>query len=237
MLITQAIAQAIERTLRQIAHWTFLRVLALGLLLSVAALLLAGALAAWAVGEGYTGPHDWLNTLLAWAAGLLTIWLGYVFFVPLSSVVIGMFLDPVVDTVEERFYPHRRAGPPLGLARACWLGVRLGAIILIANLAVIPLYLLTIWIPFFAVALFYGLNAYLLGWGFYDLVATRHFAGPDYTRMRKSMRGEQLLFGLLVTVLYMVPILNLAMPILATAMMVHLLHGKLEEGDEPVVPS
>ena len=98
---------------------------------------------------------------------------------------------------------------------------------LIANIAVLPLYILTIWIPFFALGLFYVLNAYLLGWGFYDLVATRHMTGARYRDFRKFLRGELLLFGLLITALYFVPLLNLTLPVLGTAMMVHIVHAKL----------
>lgn len=220
------IPQALERTLRQAADPAFLRVLSLGLLLSLAALAAAGALAGWLVGQQEVADGAW-STLLQWAAGLAVVWLGFLFFVPLSAVVIGVFLDPIVDAVEARFYPQNRAGPPLGLVRAGWLGLRLGGIVLAANIVVIPLYILTIWIPFFAMVLFYGLNAYLLGWGFYDLVATRHFDKVGYRRVRKAMRGEQFLFGVLVTTLYFVPVLNLALPVLATAMMVHLIQGQL----------
>lgn len=113
-----------------------------------------------------------------------------------------------------------------GLA-TLWLGAKLGVIVLIANIVVAPLYILTIWIPFFAIGLFYILNAYLLGWGFYDLVATRHMSGARYRDFRKSLRGELLLFGLLITALYFVPLLNLALPVLGTAMMVHIVHAKL----------
>lgn len=223
------IPQALERTLRQTADLAFWRVLVLGLVLSVAALIAAGALAGWLVGQQELAAEGGWATLVQWAAGLAVVWLGFLFFVPLSAVVMGLFLDPIVDAVERRFYPDDPAGPPLGLVRAGWLGLRLGVIVLAANIVVIPLYILTIWIPFFAMVLFYGLNAYLLGWGFYDLVATRHFDRAGYNRVRKTMRGDLFLFGVLVTTLYFVPVLNLALPVLGAAMMVHLIHGRLAQ--------
>jgi uncharacterized protein involved in cysteine biosynthesis len=221
------LGMAMERALRQIRDPVFLRVLFWGLLLTALLLALAVAAAAWGAGQGYVAKEGWLNAALAWLAGLATLWLGALLFVPLSAIAIGLFLDPVVDAVEAKYYADRRAGPRLGILRAGWLGAKLGVIVLIANIVVAPLYILTIWIPFFAIGLFYILNAYLLGWGFYDLVATRHMSGARYRDFRKSLRGELLLFGLLITALYFVPLLNLALPVLGTAMMVHIVHAKL----------
>lgn len=221
------LSMAIGRTLRQVRDPIFMRVLLLGLALTALMLALAVTAAVWGAGHSYVAPEAWLNTALTWAAGLATLWLGAVLFVPLSAISIGLFLDPVVDTVEARYYADRRAGPRLGIIRAGWLGAKLGLIVLLANIAVLPLYILTIWIPFFAMGLFYFLNAYLLGWGFYDLVATRHMTGERYRDFRKFLRGELLLFGLLITALYFVPLLNLTLPVLGTAMMVHIVHAKL----------
>jgi uncharacterized protein involved in cysteine biosynthesis len=218
---------AIQRTIRQIPEPAFFKVLIMGLLLTALALIAATVAAGWAAPLAYESDWGWVNTLLQWAVHLVTVWLAFILFVPLSAVFVGLFLDSVVDTVEERYYPHRRAGPPLGVVKAGWLGLRLAAAVLVFNVAVLPLYVLTLWIPFAAVVIFYGVNAYLLGWGFYDLIATRHMEARDAARHRRTIRSELLLSGLLVTFLFTVPVVNLVAPILGAAFVVHIFHATL----------
>jgi uncharacterized protein involved in cysteine biosynthesis len=218
---------AIQRTIRQIPEPAFFKVLVIGLLLTALALLAATVAAGYVSPLVYESDWNWLNTLIQWAVQLAAVWLSFILFVPLSAVFVSIFLDSVVDAVEARFYPHRLAGPPLGLVKAGWLGLRLGAVVLVANVAALPLYLLTFWIPFVAVAIFYGINAYLLGWGFYDLIATRHMETRDAARHRRTIRTELLLTGLLITLLFSIPVINLAAPILGAAFFVHIFHATL----------
>lgn len=218
---------AIQRTIRQIPEPAFFKVLIIGLVLTALALIAATAAAGWVTPLVWESEWSWLNTLIEWAVGLAAIWLGFILFVPLSALFVGLFLDSVVDAVEARYYPHRRAGPPLGVVKAGWLGLRLAAAVLVFNVAALPLYLLTFWIPFAAIAIFYGINAYLLGWGFYDLIATRHMEARDAARHRRTIRTDLLLSGLLITFLFTVPVLNLGAPILGAAFFVHIFHATL----------
>ncbi len=218
---------AIQRTIRQIPEPAFFKVLIMGLLLTALALVAALAASHWVTPLVWKSDWSWLNTLIEWAVSLAAVWLAFILFVPLSAVFVGLFLDSVVDTVEARYYPHRRAGPPLGVVRAGWLGLRLAGAVLVFNIAALPLYLLTFWIPFAAIAIFYGVNSYLLGWGFYDLIATRHMEPRDAARHRRTIRSDLLLSGLLVTVLFTIPVVNLAAPILGAAFFVHMFHATL----------
>lgn len=218
---------AIERTIRQIPEPAFFRVLILGLLLTALALLAATVAAGYVTPLVYESGWSWVDTLIQWAVQLAAVWLSFILFVPLSAVFVSLFLDSVVDAVEARYYPHRLAGPPFGIIKAGWLGLRLGAVVLVANVMVLPLYLLTFWIPFAAVGIFYLINAYLLGWGFYDLIAPRHMESKEAAHHRGTIRTELLLSGLLVTLLFTVPILNLGAPILGAAFFVHIFHATL----------
>lgn len=222
-------ATALVRTFRQLGEPVFLKVLAGGLVLAV----VSWALSVWAAGAFvdtlYQSDRAWVNMLVKVAAGLLALWLGFLVFVPLSALFIGLFLDPVVDAVEARFYPDRRAGPPLGVWASLGLGLRLGLVMIVVNALALPLYLLVLWVPGLPVLLFWVLNAYLLGWGFYDLVAPRHLSAAAARGRRRAMRPQLFVAGLLVTLLFTVPLVNLAAPIIGAALMVHIFHGNLME--------
>lgn len=219
---------ALHRTIRQIPEPAFLKVLALGILLAALALAVASLAAGALQPMVYESEQGWINTVLGVLFYLFALWLSFILFVPITALFVGLFLDAVVDAVETRYYPSRPAGPPLGVARASWLGMRLAILLVIYNIAAIPLYILTIWIPFAAVVIFYGINAYLLGWGFYDLVATRHLDPEAARRHRRSHKMELLVTGLLITFVFTIPILNLSAPILGAAFFVHVFHATLD---------
>lgn len=217
-------AIAITRTLRQLTDPVFLKVLAGGIVLAVISLLLA-AWGAGALTDAYFhSPHQWLDLLLQIAAGLAVLWLGFFVFAPLSAVFIGIFSDAVVDAVERRYYPGRQS-KPLGFATASWLGIRLGLIVIVANLLALPVFIVALVIPGLPFLLFWLLNAYLLSWGLYDLVAPRHLAPADVTRHRRAIRVPLFVTGVMVAMLFSIPIVNLVAPIFGAAMMVHVFHA------------
>lgn len=218
-------ADALAKTIRQIPDPVFMRVLALSLLLTLATLALAVYVAGYGISRLYLDDAGWLSQVAAWVAGFFAVWAACMIIVPISAIFSGLFLDDVVDAVEARYYPGRRAGKRLGAVTATWLGLRIGIYILAFNLLAVPVYILTIWVPFAAVFIFYGLNAYLIGWGFYEMVAIRHLGALGATRHRKSIRGSILASGLLITAMFTVPLFNLLAPVLGMAFLVHIFHA------------
>lgn len=217
-------AIAITRTLRQLGDPVFLKVLAGGLVLAVISLLLA-AWGAGALTDAYFhSPHEWLDILLQIAAGLAVLWLGFFVFAPLSAIFIGIFSDAVVDAVERRYYPARQS-KALGFVTASWIGVRLGLVVIAANLLALPIFIVALVIPGLPFLLFWLLNAYLLSWGLYDLVAPRHLSAAEAKRHRRAIRGPLFITGIMVAMLFSIPIVNLVAPIFGAAMMVHVFHA------------
>ena len=79
--------------------------------------------------------------------------------------------------------------------------------------------------PPFNLFVFYALNGYLLGREYYELVAYRRLAPPVADRMRRAVGAKLFLVGVVFAVLMSVPVLNLIVPIVATAVMVHLIQA------------
>ena len=100
------------------------------------------------------------------------------------------------------------------------------------NLLAMPLYLAGLFLPPLNLFVFYALNGYLLGREYFDLVAQRHHASAEGRELRRSMRGRRLLAGLAIAVLFSVPLINLAMSLVATAAMVHVVLGPKSSGPE-----
>ncbi len=68
---------------------------------------------------------------------------------------------------------------------------------------------------------FYGLNGYLLGREYFELVAARRFDMAGVRRLRRAYRGRLLLAGAVIAFLLTVPIVNLVTPVVATGFMLH----------------
>ena len=217
---------SLERTLSQLFDPAFLRVFLLGMLTTIVAVIVTFFLVILLKDEvPYLNfDWDWLNSLFEWVFGLVFFWLAGIFFPPISTIFVSIFLDDVVDAVEYRYYPERKAGKRLGMGHLTYLAVRLAVLIIVLNILVIPLYIAFFWMPLVPLLIFYLLNGYLLGWGYYEMVAVRHLGIREAGYHRGAIRGYVLLSGLLMTVLFTIPIVNLAAPILSVAIICHIFH-------------
>lgn len=221
---------AIERTGGQIFDRAFLKVFALGMLTMIGAIIIAYIAANEIMKDipGYQSDWQWWADVVNWITGqavniIFFILLGF-FFAPISTIFVSIYLDDVIDCVEEKHYPLNKAGKRLGVPHLAFLAMRIMFFVIILNILVLPLYILLFWIPFVPLAIFYLLNGYLLGWGYYEMVAVRHLGIKEAGVHRKSIRGVILLAGLIMTVLFMIPIVQLVVPILGVALICHLFH-------------
>jgi CysZ protein len=97
--------------------------------------------------------------------------------------------------------------------------VRLALLGIAINLLALPLYLL---LPGLNIVLFYGLNGWLLGREYFEMVALRRL---DERELRAAWRAHWprlLVGGVVIAVLLTVPLVNLAAPLIAAIFMLHL---------------
>ena len=87
------------------------------------------------------------------------------------------------------------------------------------NLLALPIYFL---LPVINLLVFYALNGYLLGRASFELVALRRLDESSVRALRRSYQGSIFLSGAMIAFLTTVPLANLAVPVVATAFMVHL---------------
>jgi uncharacterized protein involved in cysteine biosynthesis len=154
---------------------------------------------------------------------LLFLLLGLMF-PSLLIVIVSFFLDDAAGVVEERHYPHLGPARDQTVSETIRITLKFAALSIVLNLLALPLFLLLLFIPPFNLFVFYGLNGYLLGREYYELVAYRRLAPPAADRLRRSVAVKLFMVGIVIAVLMSVPVLNLIVPIVATAAMVHLVH-------------
>ncbi len=225
---------AIERTGQQVLERAFLKVFLLGMLTTVGAILVAFLISNEIMKEVplYSSDWDWwqdlVNNMLGYVFKTVFIFTIILFFAPISTIFISIFLDDVIDCVEDKFYSENKAGKRLGIPNLAFLAVRIMFFIIVLNILMLPLYILLyilfFGVPFVSMALFYILNGYLLGWGYYEMVAVRHLGIKEAGVHRKSIRGPILGVGLIMTLLFMVPVIQFTVPILGAALICHLFH-------------
>jgi uncharacterized protein involved in cysteine biosynthesis len=160
---------------------------------------------------------DWLVRGLGAVGTLIGAWL---LFPAVISAVLALFLDGVVDAVERRHYPGLPAPRRQGTVEAVAAGGRLALLAILLNLVALPLYL----VPGAGLAVWLGLNGYLLGREYFETVAARRLPQAEARALRRARRGEVWWGGVLVALLLLVPAVNLIAPIIGIALMTHRFH-------------
>jgi len=224
-----AMLRAFMSSVGQLGDPPILKVLAK----TVAVTLLVFAILGFALWWGATSlvaAWGWgANAGLAAAAGavMIAIISAWLLFRVVAIAVIGLFADAVVEAVERRHYPDALArARPVSVARSLRMGLASAGRALLFNLLALPLYLLLLVTGIGTVALFVGVNALLLGRDLGEMVAVRHMDPAAVRGWLATTRTSRLMLGLVVTGLFVVPVLGLVAPILGAAMATHLFHGR-----------
>ena len=190
-------------------------------------------LLAWALGAGgiwaesTAGPSwhvtiDVVQWMLAIAAGLGVV-VGMVFLMPaVSALVASFFADEIAAQVEREYYPADPPGTALPLGQAMLEGVKTALLALLIYLCAVPFLLFA----GLGLVIFFFATAFLLGREYFHLAATRFHPVDEAKLMRKRHQSTVFVAGLLIAAFVSMPIVNLATPLFATALMVHI-HKRL----------
>ncbi len=163
----------------------------------------------------------WLEAVIDILGGAATLVLTWFLFPATVSAVISFFLEDIAGAVEARHYPALPPATGQTLVEALVTSAKFLGILVVLNLLMLPFLFLGPVFPF----VFYSVNGYLLGREYFELVASRRLAGDDVVRMRKAHQGGLLLVGVVIAFSLTIPLVNLLMPVVATAAMVHLFEG------------
>ena len=159
-----------------------------------------------------------MESIVDFLGGTATLILTWFLFPGLVMAVIGLFLDKIVDAVEALHYPHLAPAHGLPFGELLVAMIKFFAVLVLMNLVV----LLFIFIPPLFPFVFYAVNGYLLSREYFELVALRRMTPVEARALRKSVSMRLFIFGAGMAFLLTIPVVNLLVPLVAAATMVHL---------------
>jgi CysZ protein len=175
----------------------------------------------WAEGMLGVSAHTPLS-ILAWILSIvvaLGIVVGSVFLMPAVTALVGsFFVDDIALEVERTHYPDEPVGTPLPLARAMIEGVKTALLAVLVYLIAVPFLLFA----GIGAVIFFFATAFLLGREYFELAAMRYRPAAEAKQLRKTHHRTVFLAGMLIAAFVSIPIVNLATPLFAMALMVHM---------------
>lgn len=207
------------RAVGQLGDPAFLGVLIRSVAWSVACFAALAAGAIWAV-HRLLALHGWLawggDFLGTIGASLLAFWL----FLPVAAAIGTCYFERIALAVERRFYPWLPPASHASALEQAWDGVAVALQVLALNIAAL---LLAIFVPGAGLVLGWLIAAYAIGRGLFVAVAMRRMPRPAAESLYRQRRGVVLAQGALLAGAAYIPLLNLLIPIIGTAAMVHIL--------------
>jgi CysZ protein len=161
-----------------------------------------------------------MAALAAAAVGFIALWF---LFRSVAMLVIGLFTDAIVESVEEDHFPDAAASAQtVSLGAGLKLGLHSALRAIGWNLVAAPAYIVLLVTGVGTLALALLVNTILLGRDFEAMVAARH---PGTPAMPRNLRWA---LGFFSAAAFLVPVINLLAPVFGAALAVHLFHAKRE---------
>ncbi|NYZ13005.1 hypothetical protein HL658_10610 [Azospirillum sp. RWY-5-1] len=198
------------------------RVVAIGVLGAIAGFAALAALVWYALFHTALTDVAWIDTTLDVVGGLLVFVVAWLLFPAMVATVSSFLLDDVVDRVEARHYPQLARARRLTMGEELANAASLFAIVVAVNLVALPVY---IFAPGINLIVYYTINGYLLGRDYFGLIANRRLGTERARILRRSFPLKPFLAGVIIAFLSTVPLVNLLVPVVASAFMVHIFHG------------
>ena len=168
--------------------------------------------------------HGWLawgaDILGSVGASLLALWL----FLPVAAAIGTMYIERIARAVEHRYYPALPAPDGASVFEQARDGVAVALKVLILNISALFLAFL---LPGIGLVLGWAIAAYAIGRGLFVMVAMRRMPRQSAALLYRRTRGPVLAHGAILALAAYVPILNLLIPVVGAAAMVHILGTRL----------
>jgi CysZ protein len=174
--------------------------------------------------------HGWwawvADAVSSVAVSLLTLWL----FLPVAAAIGAMHFDRIAILVERRFYPSLTPPDGASFLEQAWDSVTVALKVLALNVVAL---ILAFILPGVGVILGWMIAAYAIGRGLFVAVAMRRMSRTEAESLYGASRGIVLVQGAILALAAYVPILNLLIPFIGVAAMVHVLDMALTAVETP----
>ncbi len=174
----------------------------------------------------FFGIFDWIvEKLTDIFGGVLVIIATWFLFPSVVTLIVSFFLEPAALAVEHKHYPDLPETRGQDLKEILKITLKFTGLSILLNLLALPIYVVFFFLGPLNLFVFYGLNGYLLGREYFELIAHRRLEPLQATHLRSAFQGQMFFAGVIITFLMTIPVLNLVAPVIATAAMVHLVQG------------
>jgi uncharacterized protein involved in cysteine biosynthesis len=215
----------LARAIAQLDDPVFLGVMARCLAWSAACFVALHLFAVWSV-ERVLHWHGLLGWLVGFLASLGATLIAGWLFLPLAAVIGTLYIDRIAAAVERRYYPMLPPARGAPLSVQLWDGVSLGCRVLLLNVVGLVLILI---LPGIGLAIAWAIAAYAIGRGLFAAVAMRRMPRGAATMIYRRARPVVLTYGGIMSISAYIPLLNLFIPLVGTAAMVHVLDVALTQ--------
>jgi CysZ protein len=201
----------------------FLGVVLRSLLWSAVCFVALHVAAIWAV-HHLLDLHGWLgwtaDVVGGVGASIFALWL----FLPVAAIIGTLYLERIARAVERRHYPALPPARGAPLASQIWDAAGIGARILLLNVLGLIAALL---LPGVGLILTWIIGGYAIGRGLFAAVAMRRMPRFAAQALYRRARPAVLAQGCILALAAYIPALNLLIPVVGTAAMVHVLDQAL----------
>src|SRR5581483_9662842 len=159
----------------------------------------------------------WIDTAIDALGGLAALVLTVLLYPAVAAAVTSLFLDDAIAAVERRHYPALPPPRHIGWREQIGAALRLLAVAILLNLVLLPIY----FVPVVNLVVFYGLNGYIVGCEYVEMVAARRLEPSGVRRLWGDHRLTWLLSGAAIALMSTIPIVNLIAPLIGAAAMTH----------------
>lgn len=197
------------------------KVLIISIAIAIAVFIVLWSAVAYTLTSTSLFQTGWLESAVDLLGGLATALLTWFLFPGVVSATVSLFLERIADCVEARHYPHLPKTDGQPFAGSLISSAKFLSVFVVLNILMLPFLFLGPVFPF----VFYAVNGYLLSREYFELVALRRMGSEDARTLRKANQGRLFMMGVVIAFLLTIPVVNLIMPVVATAAMLHMFEG------------
>ncbi len=183
----------------------------------------------WAIHRllAFQGWWVWIADVMgSVGASLLAFWL----FFPVAAGIGTLYCDRIALAVDRRFYPWLPVTEGAPMLEQVWDGVAVALKVLALSIMALVLALL---IPGLGLLLGWIIAAYAIGRGMFVSVAMRRMPRAVAESLYRERRGVILVQGAILALAAYIPVINLLIPVVGAAAMVHILNISISEVSPP----
>lgn len=215
----------LTRCLHSLKHSFYYKILALTLALCL--VFFAGFIFVTdSIITSYSDALIWpFSTIVSWLGTGSAVIVSYFLFPLTFPLISSLFADKIFEHMESTDYDLSVDPTVNSTSSLIIASLKFTLLAVMINLLALVFYL----IPVIGIGLYYLVNGYLFGREYFDMAAHRYSTVKQSKDDFKSVKKSTILVGIVITVMFTLPIVNLIAPIAAIVLMTHHYHNKVSK--------